>query len=365
MVIKILRIILLVVLSIILLFFAIVIRLYAVRVNDFRLQRNHMNELVKMYEGDYTPVDDAQFLNFELNQDIRLNQIQMLATHNSYKKIGVPLGKFFVGLGTNNFDEARALKYGYQTIHEQLSLGIRSMEFDLRLRKTEFELNHVPLVDNSSVAPNFKLALEEIKLYSKYNENHFPIIIIIEIKDDWMILDHALQIIEEDQLEALDELITNTLGENLFQPKDMIVSGLSLKESIDLNGWPAINTLLGKTLIVLHPGNFTTMYHQMDETLNTQNMFIGLYHHQIERDYASFVVHNTPDVGLIKEMIDMNLIVRTRIDSELNFDQIRMDDAISSGAQILTSDHTIGRKDIQTKDVIYLDHKKMIILKNQ
>ena len=47
-------------------------------------------------------------MNFELTEDIKLNEIQMLASHNSYKKRGVPLGKLFIGLG-DSFEEADAL----------------------------------------------------------------------------------------------------------------------------------------------------------------------------------------------------------------------------------------------------------------
>jgi hypothetical protein len=361
---KLFKILTITLLTIILLFFSIVLRLYGVRINDFRLQRNHMNQLVKMYDDQYQPIDESSFLNFEMTDDLRLNQIQMLATHNSYKKTGVPLGRLFVGLGTNDFNEAKALKYGYQTITNQLSLGIRSMEFDLRLRKTNFELNHVPLVDNSSVAPNFKLALEEIKMFSSNHPNHMPIVIIMEIKDDWMILDHALQKIETRHLITLNDLIKDTLEDHLFVPNDMIEPNLSLKASIDLNGWPKINTLLGKVIFVLHPGSFTDLYHQIDETLETLPMFIGLYHNQIDRDYASFVVHNTPDVLLIQQMVAQNLIVRTRMDSDLVFLETRFQNAIESGAQILTTDFSVGRKDIKTSDIIYLDDKKTIILRN-
>jgi hypothetical protein len=363
MIIKMFKVLLLTILTVVLLFFAIIIRLYGVRVNDFRLQRNHMRQLVELYNGPYESANESSFLNFEITDDLRLNQIQMLATHNSYKKTGVPLGRLFVGLG-ENFNEARALKYGYKTITEQLQLGIRSMEFDVRLRKTQFEINHVPLVDNSSVAPNFELALKEIKMYSENHSNHIPIIIIIELKDDWMILDHALQKIEPRHLLILNDLIKDTLGDHLFQPNDMIEPNLSLKESIDLNGWPKLNTLLGKVLVVLHPGSFTNMYHQTDESLESLSMFIGLYSNQIDRDYASFVIHNTPNVEQIQQMINQNLIVRTRIDSELVFTESRFLEAIISGAQILSTDFSVGRKDIKTADIIYLDNKKTIILRN-
>jgi hypothetical protein len=157
----------------------------------------------------------------------------------------------------------------------------------------------------------------------------------MEIKDDWMILDHALQVIESEDLENLNLLLVDKLGDQLFTPQMMMETGKTLKETIQTTGWPTVNSLLGKVIFVLHPGNFTDMYYELDETL-----------------------------AEIAPLIQANFIVRTRIDSNLVFNQADFDQAILSGAQILTSDFLIGRKDIKTSDIIYFDDNKMIIRKN-
>ncbi|MCR3906867.1 MAG: Ca2+-dependent phosphoinositide-specific phospholipase C [Tenericutes bacterium] len=360
--IKILKIILIVFLSFVTLFFLIVMRLFAVKIYDSVVQTSHMKRLNNYYEDNsFVPVDENEFVNFDLtDESIKLNEIQILATHNSYKKAGTALGRLFVGLG-DSFDEARALKYGYNNLTTQFESGIRSMEFDVRLRKDSFVLTHVPLVDNSSVAPNFELALEEIDLFSTNHPNHIPIIILMEIKNDWMILDHALQNIESEELEKLNSLLIDKLGNRLYQPNEMLESGKTLRETIQTTGWPSVSSLLGKIIFVLHPGDFTDMYYELDSTLETQAMFIGSYSSQIDQDYASFVVHNQVDVEFIQSLVEANLIVRTRIDSNLLFEQQRYIDAISSGAQILTSDFTIGRSDLKLDEMIYLPNNKLII----
>ncbi len=59
-------------------------------------------------------------MNFDINDpSIKLDDIQMLASHNSYKKVGPAIGRFFVGLG-DSFAEAKALNYGYQSITANL-----------------------------------------------------------------------------------------------------------------------------------------------------------------------------------------------------------------------------------------------------
>lgn len=364
MIIKSLKVLLIGILSVVVLFVLLVVRFFSIKIFDTQLQLRHMNQLVKYYESEsFTPIDEQTFIDFDMfDPNIKLNDIQMLASHNSYKKKAVPLGRLFVGLG-DSFAEARALNYEYLSLTKQLELGIRSMEFDLRLRKDQFMLTHVPLVDNSSVAPLFDQALQEIKLYSDHNPNHLPIIILLEIKDDWMILDHALQKIDSNHLIKLNNLLRLRLDDHLFEPHMMMESGISLKETVQTTGWPSLSELLGKIIFVLHPGSFTNMYYELDPTLETLPMFIGAYKDQITEDYASFVVHNTPDVSSISNLVSQNFMVRTRIDSSLIFNESDFEQAKLSGAQILTSDFTVGRKDLSVSDMIYLPNQKMIIRK--
>ncbi|MBE0700348.1 MAG: hypothetical protein IH571_01550, partial [Acholeplasmataceae bacterium] len=86
-----------------------------------------------------------------------------------------------------------------------------------------------------------------------------------------------------------------------------------------------------------------------------------VYATQIERPYASFVVHNDPQIEVISNLVNQNYIVRTRIDANLIYDEQNYNDAIASGAQILSSDFLIARKDLAEEQRIYLPNNKMII----
>ncbi len=352
---KVAKISLIAILSLVALVVIIISRLFSVKIFDSIVQTQHMKRIDEMYsDSEYVEINDEQFVDFDLyDPTIKLNDIQILASHNSYKGMSTSLGRLFVGLG-DSFDEARALKYSYQSITDQLQLGIRSMEFDVRKRKDSFMLTHVPLVDNSSVAPNFALALEEIKLYSDNNPIHIPIILLIEVKTDWMILDHALQQIETEELLQLDQLIKDKLGDRLYQPKDFMVNDLTVKETVTTMGWPSIQEMLGKVIIVLHPSEFNDRYEAIDPSMQSQAMFIGSNAHDLDHDYTSFIVHNDVDVESIQALVEQGYIVRTRIDESLIFDQNRYMAALSSGAQILTSDFTSGRKDLDDDDMIDL-----------
>ena len=117
------------------------------RVHDLALQRKHLIHLREFYRSEeFIAVDETTFVSFDRNDPtILFNEIQMLATHNSYKKMGSGLGKFFIGLG-DSFEEANALKYSYDTLTSQLNVGIRSFELDIRYRDNQFEVDRKSVV---------------------------------------------------------------------------------------------------------------------------------------------------------------------------------------------------------------------------
>lgn len=357
---KIIKKIIRILITTVLIFLLMVVRLFSVRIYDIEVQKRHMKDLNAMYASYTTPIDDQQFADFDISSShLKLNEIQYLATHNSYKGMSTPLGRFFVGLG-DSFQEARALKYSYKTLTEQLKSGIRSMELDVRYRKQTFILNHVPLVDNSSVAPNLALALEEINLYMTYNPNHMPIILIFEMKDDWMMLDPMLKPMDNDVLVQFNDLIKNVFGDKLYSPNDLRIDNLSINDTIKTHGWPEISSLLGKIICVMHPSSINQTYRGIDFSSSKQALFSGSYKDDIEHDDTSFIIHNDIDVASIESLVQMGYIVRTRMDESLIYKDEQRLLAISSGAHILSSDFTIGRKDLSSSLIIDLNGFTMI-----
>ncbi|TVP85916.1 MAG: hypothetical protein EA375_02880 [Acholeplasmataceae bacterium] len=359
---KTLKIILIVIFGFVALFLLILSYFSLIRMNDIRLQNRHLRRLADYYALEHVPEDESTWIDFDVSDPtLTLHDIRLLATHNSYKKTGPALGRLFVGLG-ENFDEARSLRYGYQTLTAQFENGIRSMEWDVRLRNGQFEITHVPLVDNSGIAPVLEPALQELRLFSEHHPDHIPIIILFEIKYDWMVLDPLLENIGTDELLALDLLLEDVLGQHLFRPSDLFDGNVtSLRETIQNDGWPSVHSLLGKVIIVLHPGRPTQPYVDLDPSLMSQAMFPGVHASGTSDDHAAFVVHNSVDIEAIGNLVDEGFIVRTRIDSGLVFNQQRFDDALASGAQILTSDFTIGRSDLDPALMITLPGNKTVI----
>ncbi|MGI6392772.1 MAG: Ca2+-dependent phosphoinositide-specific phospholipase C [Candidatus Izemoplasmatales bacterium] len=357
---KIGKILLLVLFAVVGLFFTLILVFNIVRWRDISLQKQHLKDLRDLYSEDFVPIDEQKFVGFDLeDNDLRLNEIRILASHNSYKKKGTAIGKLFVGLG-DSFAEARALEYGNPDLTTQLNVGIRSFELDVRYRKDEFECTHVPLVDNSTTAAKLALAFEEIALWSKNNPNHIPIILLLELKSDWMMLDPLLEDIGSAELTLLDELIVASFSDSLYTPKELMGAYSSIRERLVAESWPLVNALLGKVIVVLHPGKFTSDYLELDPEFDDMAMFPAVSNQDIDHPHAAFSVHNNPDPERILPLLEANMIVRTRMDSSLIPNEEVRALARECGAQIMTTDFHPAHQ-FKNKEKVFLEAEYLII----
>jgi|SRR5690554_387604 len=326
------------------------IHLSQIRRADLKSQNKRMDKLEASYEN-YEPSGYLKYSGENLDE-LAFNEVSFLASHNSYKKKGSLVGKLFVGLG-DSFSEAKALNYSYKTITEQLKSGIFSFELDVRLRKDEFEITHVPLVDNSSTSVNFEKALLEYKYFLEHEPNGFPVLVLLEIKDDYMFLDPSLKSIGNDELILLENKIDDVLGDYLYTPEIMIEDYNSLMARIDDKGWPKVSELKGKIMFLIHAGKYANSYLE----LNKQKLFTATYKDSLNSN-APFIIHNSLDVDSINDLVDNNYMVRTRIGDTLNYTDEDLLKALNSRAQILTTDFSIARSDINK--YLYLNENKTI-----
>lgn len=333
-------------------FLALVIYFNTIRMFDIFAHERHIRNLS---ENPPLVIDENDFMNFTPSDNLRLNHVQLIASHNSYKKNITRLGQLFVGLG-ENFDEARALRYAHPDLTTQLNHGVRSFELDMVYRANRFELIHVPLVDQSSNAPLLNRAFDEMILWSDNNPNHFPIIILIEPKEDFLFLDPFIEPFDIASLEKLNAQVETSFKDKLVTPSDLLIDERPLKTLLNEEGWPLVNDLLGKVIVVMHPGRINDEYLSIDPSLNMLNIFPGNY--SDEGNHTSFIVSNNPfETDKINGFIDQNLIVRTRLDSNLTINEDAMAMVALSGAQIITTDffpsHTLNNPFIATLESTY------------
>ncbi len=196
-------------------------------------------------------IDEDQRAVNPLNDSLPLNSLRMIASHNSYHLEPDWIRRALIGLAEP--EEPAKLRYSHQTLWEQLENGVRSFELDIRSRRNRFTVIHVPLVDNRGPNPDLLLTLQEIALWSQRRPGHVPIIVLLELKSDWMFLDPALKEWDEEALGSLDDLVVSMIpADQLFTPAMVRRDADSLVAGIARYGWPTLGETRGRIMLVVH-----------------------------------------------------------------------------------------------------------------
>lgn len=323
-----------------------------------------LERLERMRSDPGAPFDEQSIAAFNLaTENPKINKIQMLNSHNSYRKMFSDyVVSFFKALGTT---PAKSMTYEHENMVGQLNRGVRGLEIDVNFRDGRFMIYHKGLTDMGSTSPDFELALEEFKLWSNKNPGHLPVSILIEYKSTnwpWNIQEEKPN---EGLLRKLDAQIRAFMGDDkLITPADIIGGYANMGEAIENNNWPTLSEAKGKFMFILHyDDSLTDKLIETDKSLKSLAMFPSISFSEKTKEkqmkkykeYASHIIFNEPDDGeIIKEMVSKNYIVRTRIDEGMEPDPDRKEVAVGAGAQMLTTDFVPGLPFPQTDYTAYL-----------
>jgi hypothetical protein len=264
-----------------------------------------------------------------LNQHLRLNQIQIKGTHNSYHvkpRIITP----------PEWD------YSLPSLHEQLEhYGIRSFELDLHLsdESNEIEVYHIKFLDERSTCKRFVDCLTEIRDWSNDNRHHIPLFIWIEVKD----ITGGKKIRNLSHIEAT---IRTYLGDRLITPDDVKGSFASLREAIEQRGWPRLQDVRGKVMFVLlntnnrHAQTYTRDYTSLDNRL----MFAKAADDQLEKPWAVITHETATDVKKIRRVLaNRFIVISTACLAGMQDDKClrRRDAALTNGVHIIKDDYPV------------------------
>lgn len=283
--------------------------------------------------------DDGEPEAYPIDDELRVHEIQLLNTHNSYKlrppvEIPGPVGE--------------ELDYEHRPLDVQLEdEGVRGFELDVVNTGDEFPVLHVPVADDSSNCTPFSACLQVIKTWSDENPGHAPIFVLVEPKDGVLErdIDPALQIFDAAALARLDEDIRSVFGpRQLLTPDDVRGDEPTLRSSVREFGWPTMGEARGKVVMVLNnSGDARDRYLDGRPSLEGAPMFVTA---EPDAPSAAVVKVDDPDEELIAELVrDDHFIVRTRADAgtvEARANDVaRRDLAFRSGAQIVSTDYPI------------------------
>jgi hypothetical protein len=317
--------------------------------------------------------------------NLRLNQIQIIASHNSYKKRpNARVMKFLEGkaklLGKEN--NPIALDYGHLPFDSQFTdYKVRGLEIDINndpkgglfyrrrlnafvhkmkqnsgiaeLKKPGFKVLHIKDVDFETNYYTFKESLVALKKWSDEHPNHLPMFINIESKDDapadisgWLRFFGFKRAAHFDSAAAdsIDAEIKSVFGNDLkgvLTPDNVRGSYPTLDAMATSNGWPSLADSRGKIMFIME-GAAVDFYLINHTALKDRAMFV---YSEPGRPECAFVKQNssTRDKEKIKGLVKRGYIIRTRSDEETwqarKNDYTDLNSALESGAQIISTDY--------------------------
>lgn len=279
--------------------------------------------------GGAAPVDTGERptgldWSYPLDDVLRVTHGQVLGTHNSTHIEPDPL-----------LTEEWA--YTHQPLDVQLGqLGVRQLELDTWWNPDtgEIEVMHVPYVDEESTCELLLDCLAVMRDWSARNAAHFPLVVLVEPKDE--IEEMAMY----NHLDELDAVIREGWPEHLmWTPDEQQGNHATLRDSVVDEGWPTLDRLRGEAIFVLlDSGPAREAYTAGLTSVEGRVMFplVGSEH-----ELAAFFLRDNPTDETIPELAEEGFFIRTRADSggaPEGGDTSRLEAALASGAHCISTD---------------------------
>ncbi len=311
------------------------------------------------------------------NTDLKLNQIQIVGTHNSYH----------AGIAPNEVKVWQAkyakaylgLEYTHPALTVQLDSGVRQLELDVYadsqggryahpsgpsmvaaaglpadppfdpdhiMDKPGFKVMHVQDVDYRSNCQPFIACLQEVRSWSKAHPDHVPVFILVETKQD---TPKGLKLTVPETFtsatfDALDAEIRSVFpaGE-LVTPDDVRGDYPTLEAAVLAGNWPTLRSSRGKVVFLMDQRPVGPVYLEGHPSLRGRVIFTNAAPGEPD---AAFMERNDGPADEIAALVRKGYLIRTRTDADTK--QARTNDTsmrdamIASGAQILSTDYPIN-----------------------
>lgn len=320
----------------------------------------------------------AEFKN--VLPDVKINEIQVLGTHNSYaQKVDAKLLevvspifdrlipeflkkktpeelKLFKEEHPHEIKMSEALSYSHPDLKTQLDAGLRSLEIDVNpdpeggnfidpagyrllkskgigesdlepfdktdLDKPGFKVLHIADIDFRSNCTTLKICLKILKDWSNMHPKHVPIFILLEAKTDTIpVLPNPTKItpLTPQLFDDLDREIISVLGrEKLITPDDLLGNYPTLLQATLAKNWPKLEDSRGKFvfLMITANGPNSTQLYLKDHP--SLKGRVAFLRAMPEDEHASFLLLDNATVRKsdIQKYVSQGFLVRTRSDIE-------------------------------------------------
>jgi Phosphoinositide phospholipase C, Ca2+-dependent len=306
---------------------------------------------------------------------IKLNQIQVIGTHNSYHA-GLAASEAKL-LEQKNPTLYQALEYRHRPLDEQFTSGVRQIELDIYadseggrythptgidavaaaglpkdpefdpqglMKPPGFKVMHVQELDYRSTCQQLIACLKIVRAWSQSHKDHVPIFILLETKESDLPPQYHARSPEKFTsvtLDALDAEIRSVFktGE-MITPDDVRGKHRTLEEAVLHDGWPTLAAARGKVMFLMDQRPVGPVYLEGHPTLRGRIIFTNAVPGQPD---CAFTEENDGSREAIAALVRKGYLVRTRTDADTK--QARTDDtarrevALASGAQLLSTDY--------------------------
>ncbi|HEY0803348.1 MAG TPA: phosphatidylinositol-specific phospholipase C1-like protein [Steroidobacteraceae bacterium] len=306
---------------------------------------------------------------------VKLNQIQVMGTHNSYHAGMAPSeAKLMMERNPKLY---QALEYRHRPLDQQLDSGVRQIELDIfadseggryahpagpgavaaanlpkdppfdpegLMTKPGFKVMHVQDFDYRSTCQQLIACLKIVRAWSHAHPRHIPIFILLETKQgDLPPRYHASspEKFTSATFDALDAEIRS-----VFPPSEMMtpdqVRGKhkTLEESVLHGDWPALKVARGKVVFLMDQRPVGPVYLDGHPSLAGRIIFTNAEPGQPD---CAFTEENDGSQEAIAALVRKGYLVRTRTDADTKQartnDTTRREIALASGAQLLSTDY--------------------------
>ena len=309
---------------------------------------------------------------------LRLNQIQVIGTHNSYHAgIAPSESKLWQA---KYADAYKGLDYQHQPLQQQFDSGVRQIELDVYadskgglyahpsgpqmvaaahlppdpdfdptgvMAKPGFKVMHVQDVDYRSTCQPFTACLEQVRQWSHAHPGHIPIFILVETKQGHPRGEMHLTEPEpftSSTFDALDAEIRSVFRpEELIVPDDVRGHYDTLNEAVLAGNWPTLASARGKVIFLMDQRPVGPVYLEGHPSLRGRAIFTNAEPGQPD---AAFIERNDGPASDISGLVRQGYLIRARTDSDTKEARINdtgtRDKMMSSGAQMLSTDYPVN-----------------------
>jgi hypothetical protein len=284
---------------------------------------------------------------------LRLNDVQMVGTHNSYHVEPAPE---LLSAITSVDPTLINLAVTHPPLATQLSdEAVRQVELDVfadpdgtlwrPIGTPGFKVFHMEQVDMGSTCETFLACLHALKGWSHSHPHHLPVFVLVQPNDDVTLPAPPNPLpITTAVLDSLDAEIRSVMKpRDLITPDQVRGKHSTVEAAVLADAWPPLDDTRGKFVFLLD--QFRDQYVVGHPNLEGRVMFPASNPGQPDAAFVEFQDPRVTTETTISDLVRKGYLVRTRADEAVvtpqTGDLTQRDAAFASGAQIISTDYPI------------------------